>query len=204
MSLFRNSTTLATRNLLNGAGHVAQWAYSAPAWRNSSFVMTVRTAQILPQPARSPLLQNSGCMWIGLVTPFPRRTRSSGRALQSTSHVTHLTCSFSIRVSSRYDALTPGRCVRLSVVTTYDAPGLDTDHQFHHLSPTQIEPVGVLLCRGLPCAVPCALTIVRVLFYSVSLSSCQPPSTSSRRLGALAINADLTRTIKAPNLDGPP
>jgi CNH domain len=47
-SLFHTSTILATRNSLNGAGHLAQWAYSAPATMNSSFVMTVRTGPDTP------------------------------------------------------------------------------------------------------------------------------------------------------------
>jgi hypothetical protein len=48
VSLFHTSTILAIRNLLNGAGHLAQWAYFAPTTTNSSFVTTVRTGPDTP------------------------------------------------------------------------------------------------------------------------------------------------------------
>jgi hypothetical protein len=47
-SLCHTSTIPAIRNSLKGAGHLAQWAYSAPATMNSSFVMTVRTSPDTP------------------------------------------------------------------------------------------------------------------------------------------------------------
>jgi hypothetical protein len=53
-SPFHTSTILAIRSSLNDAGHLAQWAYSAPATMNSSFVMTVRTGPDTPlNPVRS-------------------------------------------------------------------------------------------------------------------------------------------------------
>ena len=103
------------------------------------------------------------------------------------SRTTHHTCSSSMRASLRYDILRAGGCARSSVAVAYNAPGMDTGHQFHSLGPTQVEPGEKFLQMELPYTVSCALAtgrtnlvhlILRVLWLRVSLSSYRRSSIS--------------------------
>jgi hypothetical protein len=152
--------------------------------------MTVRTGPryTLNPYAHHHILQNSGCISIRMATSIPQRARLNGRLLRIISRATRPTCSSSMRASSRYDISRAGGCARPSMVRTYDAFGMDTDHQYHYPGLTQMEWGEKLLCQGFPCAVSCAPTtgrrglvhlMLRVLQYSVSLSSSRRSSTSS-------------------------
>ena len=127
-----------------------------------------------------------------MATSIPQRARLNGGLLRTISRAIHPTCSSSMRASSRYDILRAGGCVRSSMVRAFNVLGMDTDHPYRYPGLTQMEWEERLPCQGLPCAVSCTRTtgrrgpvclILRVLQYSVSLSSYRRYSTSpgSRR-----------------------